>query len=1828
MKKFTLLLCVFVVSVMMPQVVLADEPTYPSVSYNSETHELVITTNEAGTLTSALVGNFTAADTIVFVGKFNSADLNLVSNSAGFSSVKKVDMTNALFLKESTYFYLTNDEQTKPSSNVKEGDKCIVGGTLYKLTANKRWNFTGNEPTNGISYTTYDKISSMNSQANSANFNYAQVNVKHYYKVEQQREWVDVGQTAPSGEYLGIENSYSDLPNAADKNENAYYGVVLTRNYYRLFYGNKWVQISAPENTENIGEVPNNWGDINNWSVEGYNVGDKLKRQTGESYDYFEVQDIDQNKKRWEYINNTGEGVVNPVEATDLTLDQISNNTNWGNYEKGSYISKIASCQYYQSQKVKVWGGPYETGNNNATTPNDITEDNIANNPKYNIGGYNVDAYIVYDLGTQYFELVVDGSPQWESYGGTPDKVDFYFADNDDRDNHTASAPLNSIAVVGATNKYVYDNSSWIVWDGTEVYDYSGMKFTYWASTLKTVVLPPSVTATQLPDDVLMKNADLKCSAVTKVVYGKTYATIDNNKQKPVDAYGSEGNVSKLIAILCKNSFFDANNITSHYEVVAGYDDMNKMYTASAGALDVDYINNSPNLSNGVKVLDLSLATVTKANLSALNRDDIEYIILPGKKTKDFVCDSTNYYSGSPKTLNMTNLHAVISAQADTLVAHIVVPGSLARARYYATGGTQAGESFALTVKSLKSVTLSGSLNNEDISTRDANKGLSGEMQTITKIDLEKAYFPDYRDMSFLNAGFQDNKGGNSCKLKYISLPTTPLMTQIPSDCFRNLWSLDSLCIPFNYEIIHDGALYDSNVEHLTTTDSIGGALIDNGPLTYTLSANLKQLGDAPAHKLNAQGVPEGTAIEVFPKENGVKEIYSLATKVPICYKNVFSYALTFGYGGQDQSKVYCRDRYFNNGESEKSFVVLRYPSKEVFARRRAKGKPVELQDYTGTDAVDKGYALMEKKYTDITKVYTKKDQTGAVDANGNPLLWPARTEGNRAYNQASVGAIWNDWGKTYSGENNSEINDGEAGVSNSSRSTVRRFEGEGVYTSPIDLSAGTSAVGVLTDAYTFTPKANWQNMFQYKKMPTTYDGVKYDKIIVKFKEAVPENFYIHSYGANNMDNSPALSGLTEYEVTLSDTIPDFTIFNMKDGFDWTNNTASITIDSVYFLKTDGNKKLYISVTNGKSDNVDSVKAGGSKYTFRPIGNVKNMFQYLNMPIPTDHQYKKIVVKFAYPVPAGFNIHAFGERNEFYSLKDSTKFEIPLQNGKTQIEDFTIFNWDDAYWTKDLLSTARPDTIRKIEITECYFTTEDYVWPEVTSSKYKHDVANGEDFNLVDYIGWHQIILTQAAYYEPVEKVKTDTIIRNYVDDGWFTFCIPFDMTYSQVVKMMGVPKSAGNVKNFVGGVKQDTDVMPDIRQLNSVVRTKGANANDNNSVVFRLTTNLAVQDKKTAKYLDFAQSGENMTTMSTKYASNKSTDAPETPGANVDPVCLIGGRPYIIKAYKRVGETIAERNLGKYILTHYSDEFSESASCANDGADYYEQLYTYKETTTGGEGAKSKVVEKDKDNLITMRFAKPYEGHKVQAYDGSEKTGGQLVFDTLTIDGAHATQRFYYTMVGQFWEQDLPQYCVYLSQGQAWKRYAKTDLNFKWDPYKCVIMCTPEIVDRDYVTTDNIENSLKPDEATQAKITAELEENKQTIFDKPQNYATDFNRFGGGFRDISKCYFPMNLVGTKDWIPAPMTLWFFGRNDYYFGNQSVPQANPTRYILTIDNEDEIIEYGEEVTNVKAIDTLDGVPQLTGKSRVYNLSGQYMGNTTDGLSRGVYIVDGRKIVLE
>ena len=88
----------------------------------------------------------------------------------------------------------------------------------------------------------------------------------------------------------------------------------------------------------------------------------------------------------------------------------------------------------------------------------------------------------------------------------------------------------------------------------------------------------------------------------------------------------------------------------------------------------------------------------------------------------------------------------------------------------------------------------------------------------------------------------------------------------------------------------------------------------------------------------------------------------------------------------------------------------------------------------------------------------------------------------------------------------------------------------------------------------TFTPKADFKNAFQYLNMEVG----DYDKIVIKFAEAVADGWNVNEYGGFK-----SLKGLTEYVVNLNGTpIEDFTIFN------WEGCRAPITISECYFFKS------------------------------------------------------------------------------------------------------------------------------------------------------------------------------------------------------------------------------------------------------------------------------------------------------------------------------------------------------------------------------------------------------------------------------------------------------------------------------------------------------------------------------------------------------------------------------------------------------------------------------------------------------------------------------------
>ena len=497
--------------------------------------------------------------------------------------------------------------------------------------------------------------------------------------------------------------------------------------------------------------------------------------------------------------------------------------------------------------------------------------------------------------------------------------------------------------------------------------------------------------------------------------------------------------------------------------------------------------------THGPRVLDLRNLTspITKAMLESLTNSHIEFILLPeDMANKEEVCE-VNY------SASMTSLKAVIASTSTTLAAHVAKAGSLAEARILVTGGSTINGVTTPTPLGLTSVTLSGKLNATDISANNRMKidasghwtsgtevlkvyALSSEQTTIKNLDLEDAVFETNSDMNFSYAGLT--------YLLNVKLPTDPRMTTIPAYCFQGVHLPElsnvpknpadittvfhELCIPYNYQYIEDGAFDGTMLNHITTTDA-NGALIDNGPLTYTLSANIKRLGTKPSN------IKAKIATQVFPHETGVLEIYSLATKTPECYKGVFPANAMYGYGGFIENMAFCRDKYFNSGSAYKSFAVLRFPSEDSY------------NAVTDATKKDESYLQMKKNYTDINKVFTKKEQTGAVDANGDPVTWPSLEEVYRAFNQASLGLTWTDWKyKESEGayDSNHEICGGQPAA-------TANDEGIFTHTSPGE--------GDHEGSYTFDKYAGWHQIIlsqaTYVDPAETVDD---EKIIREYEDA------------------------------------------------------------------------------------------------------------------------------------------------------------------------------------------------------------------------------------------------------------------------------------------------------------------------------------------------------------------------------------------------------------------------------------------------------------------------------------------------------------------------------------------------------------------------------------------------------------------------------------------------------------------------------------------------------------------------------------------------------
>ena len=299
-----------------------------------------------------------------------------------------------------------------------------------------------------------------------------------------------------------------------------------------------------------------------------------------------------------------------------------------------------------------------------------------------------------------------------------------------------------------------------------------------------------------------------------------------------------------------------------------------------------------------------------------------------------------------------------------------------------------------------------------------ANAGLNNAI--VEWIDLSKAYFPNHPDdMAFaynaaVPGSINNHYGWDNQFFYHIDLPTHKDMNELPPAFLDNMSVLgggpthnsmddgataewhslytfdypepgtiyEGVCIPSNVEYIRTYAFNGCNrLNHIYTTAAsndadlgVDAGAYDNGQNTFTFSTNLKEIETGAFWC----GGDNGSG------HDGVWSVYPLSKQAPKCQTRSFSPKVLVNKNGFNPSHPICIDSY---QDGQQGMAILRYPN----------GLPDDL----------------EKLYTDITRIFSLADETGATDGDGNLIYWPTQTEFDRAYQQGQLGYIWEDWDMT-----------------------------------------------------------------------------------------------------------------------------------------------------------------------------------------------------------------------------------------------------------------------------------------------------------------------------------------------------------------------------------------------------------------------------------------------------------------------------------------------------------------------------------------------------------------------------------------------------------------------------------------------------------------------------------------------------------------------------------------------------------------------------------------------------------------------------------------------
>ena len=255
-----------------------------------------------------------------------------------------------------------------------------------------------------------------------------------------------------------------------------------------------------------------------------------------------------------------------------------------------------------------------------------------------------------------------------------------------------------------------------------------------------------------------------------------------------------------------------------------------------------------------------------------------------------------------------------------------------------------------------------------------------------------------------------------------------------------------------------------------------------------------------------------------------------------------------------------------------------------------------------------------------------------------------------------------------------------------------------------------------------------------------------------------------------------------------------------------------------------------------------------------------------------------------------------------------------------------------------------------------------------------------------DYRGWHQFVLTSFAANTELEVTQH----RSYLSDNdWWTICLPYDLTYSEMMFFYGTVTT-----DDAGNISMDETKVPYLSQLVSVTRDMEAG---------KIT-------------LNFSKNLMNHSQVKNDAGDWVIGDDEDTSIKSEDKVVLHAGVPYMIRPYR----TAASGGSFTTQFDIYGDsEVDEAFSgwrAAIKSKSLYDKLVAAQ--ALGGSDQMTMV----KNGLVTVPALVVNADATGAKY--TESTEGTVTIGTKEYN---KSSEFDYTFVGSFYKSFLPPYSYYL---------------------------------------------------------------------------------------------------------------------------------------------------------------------------------------------------------